>query len=82
MRTLVWTSPLGVVKRVTIGGRRKTPLSSTRTTSLDSFEHFLDLQRERVASRLQKTIERIQDARLDGMTRQHALTETTLDIRG
>lgn len=81
MRTLTWTTTRGVVKRITVGGRKAQPLSSAGTTSLDSFEHFLELQRERVAYRLQRMIGRINDGRTDGMTRSHALTETTMESR-
>jgi hypothetical protein len=85
MRTLTWTSPLGIVRRVTIGGRRVTPLSrtddSTRRVNMHSFEHFLELQRERLARRLQLSVDRVNDARMDGMNRYHSLTETTLTSR-
>ena len=81
MRTLTWVTTLGVTKRITVGGQRTAPVSSTRTSSLDNFEHFLWLQRERVAQRLQRTMERIADRRSDGMDRYHALTETTLENR-
>lgn len=81
MRTLTWTSPRGVKKCITVGGQRHRPLSSAHTTSLDDLEHFLWLQRVRVASRLQRTMERIAERRSDGMDRQHALTETSLESR-
>lgn len=82
VRTLTWTSPTGVTKRITIGGQRRRPLSSMGTTSLDSFEHFLELQRERVARRLHQTMERVNERRLDGMGRRQALTETIITKRG
>jgi hypothetical protein len=50
--------------------------------SEESLEHFMFLQRERLASRLQRMENRIYDARLDGMTRGQALTETSIERRG
>lgn len=81
MRTLTWTTMRGVRKTITVGGRRAQPLSSAGTTSLDNFEHFLWLQRTRVAHRLQQTMDRIAERRTDGMTRTQALTETTIESR-
>ena len=81
MRTLTWVSPLGHIKTVTIGGRRRKPVSSAGTTSLDSLEHFLELQRARVAARLQRMYETYQERQLDGMTRHQALVETTVETR-
>lgn len=71
----------GVTKHITVGGRKDRPVSSNRTTSLDSFEHFLELQRERVAQRLQSMVNRIMNARMDGMDRHHSLTETSVTSR-
>ncbi len=70
-------SPRGIMKRVTIGGRRNRPVSSNGGTSLDAVERFMELQRIRVARRLQKKIE----AQGDGMERHHALTETDITTR-
>jgi len=82
VRTLTWVSPLGITKRITIGGQRRRPVSSVRTASLDTFEHFLDLQRTRVAHRLQQMDGRIAEGRTDGMSRTQALKETTIERRG
>lgn len=81
MRTLIWTSPGGVTKRITIGGRRNRPLSSRNTTSLDAVEDFMALQRARVAQRLQREVDRIFESRADEMERHHALTETNITTR-
>src|SRR5882724_1015298 len=82
MRTLTWTSPSGTRKRITLGGRRRQPLSSLRTTSMDSVEHFMEMQRQRVARRLHQTMERIVERRTDYMTYRQALRETVITSRG
>ncbi len=84
MRTLTWVSPLGHTKTVTIGGRRRKPVSSAGTrfaVSLDTVEQVFGRQRARVERRLQQTMERVNERRLDGMTRQQALVETTVEMR-
>jgi hypothetical protein len=81
-RILTWVSPGGTRKTATIGGRRRHPVASPYTAAANSFEMFLERQRERVAQRLQHTVERISARRTDGMTQQQALKETTIKRRG
>lgn len=82
VRTLTWTTTRGTQKRIHLGGRRRQPLSSLRTTSLDSVEHFMEMQRQRVARRLHQTMERIVERRTDNMNRKQVLTETIITNRG
>ncbi len=80
-RTLTWVSPLGHIKTVTIGGRRRRPMASAHTLSMDSFEQLFSSQQMRVERRLQQLWERYQERQLDGMTRQQALVETSVEVR-